>query len=97
MTRRAVLDGVVLAQSDAVVSLEGNAYFPADSVRWEHLTQSPHTTVCPWKGKASYFDAEIGDTTHRNIGWTYLTPSRKAREITGHVAFWGAAWVESVA
>jgi uncharacterized protein (DUF427 family) len=89
MVSKATLEDTVLAESDDIVALEGNAYFPPDAVRWEHLVESDHTTVCPWKGVASYFDAVIDDETHRNVGWTYRTPSAKAQSITGHVAFWG--------
>lgn len=89
MVSKATLEDVVLAESDDTVALEGNAYFPPDSVRWDHLVESDHTTVCPWKGVASYYDAVIDGETHRNVGWTYGAPSAKAQSITGHVAFWG--------
>ncbi|MEX2279221.1 MAG: DUF427 domain-containing protein [Acidimicrobiia bacterium] len=89
MAKKATLGNVTLAEADEVVSLEGNAYFPPEAIRWDHLTESDHTTVCPWKGQASYFDAVIDGETHRNVGWTYRTPSDKAKAITGHVAFWG--------
>jgi uncharacterized protein (DUF427 family) len=95
MTKKATLLDVVLAEADEVVSLEGNAYFPPEAVRWDHLVESDHTTVCPWKGQASYFDAVIDGETYRNVGWTYRTPSERATAITGHVAFWGKVEVKS--
>ncbi len=88
-TVKATLGDVVLAESDDIVTLEGNVYFPPEEVRWERLVESDHTTVCPWKGEANYFDAVIDGETHRNVGWTYRSPSAKAQSITGHVAFWG--------
>jgi uncharacterized protein (DUF427 family) len=93
-TKRAVLEGVVLAETENAVSLEGNAYFPPDSIRWELLVANDHTTVCPWKGRAGYFDAVIDGEVHRNVGWTYRTPSDKAAGIAEHVAFWGKVKVE---
>lgn len=95
MSNKAVLDGVVLAESESVVSLEGNAYFPPEAISWDHLVANDHTTICPWKGRASYFDAVIDGKTHRNVGWTYQTPSEKAGAIKGHVAFWGKVKVDS--
>jgi uncharacterized protein (DUF427 family) len=89
MAKKATLDGVVLAEATEVVSLEGSAYFPPETINWEHLTESDHTTTCPWKGQATYFDAVIDGATHRNVGWTYRTPSPQATAIADHVAFWG--------
>ncbi len=95
MAKKATLDDVVLADAPNVISLEGNAYFPPDAINWEHLVENDHTTTCPWKGEATYFDAVIDGETHRNVGWTYRTPSPKASAIADHVAFWGRVAVES--
>lgn len=95
MTKKATLDGVVLAEADQVESMEGNAYFPPAAVRWENLVENDHATVCPWKGEASYFDAVIEGVTYRNVGWTYRTPSDEAAQIAGHVAFWGQVEIGS--
>jgi uncharacterized protein (DUF427 family) len=95
MTVRAVLDGVVLAESEEVVAVEGNAYFPPSAVRRELLTENSSTSRCPWKGKANYFDAAVGDKKHESVGWTYHTPSRAASNIADHVAFWGNVKIES--
>jgi uncharacterized protein (DUF427 family) len=92
-TTQANLAGVVLAEADEVVRLEGNAYFPPGAVRWEHLVESDHRTTCPWKGEASYFDAVVDGETYRNVAWTYRNPSDKAASITDHVAFWGKVQV----
>lgn len=94
MTYRAVLNGTVLAESDDIVRLEGNVYFPSSAVKWNRLNDSTKTTVCPWKGTASYFDAVVDEDRIPNVGWTYRTPSPKASSITDHVAFWGKVEVE---
>lgn len=95
MTVRAVLDGVVLAEADEIVMLEGNAYFPPDTVNWDHLDENTKTTRCPWKGKANYFDAAVGGEQHRSVGWTYHSPSKAASNIADHVAFWGDVKIEN--
>ena len=78
----------VLARSDTFELVEGNVYFPADSVVAEHLRPSATHTVCPWKGTASYYDVVVGDQVNRDAAWYYPTPSEAARQIAGHVAFW---------
>lgn len=95
MTYRAVLNGTVLAESDDIVRLEGTIYFPPTAVKWDRLDESPKTTVCHWKGTASYFDAVVDEDRVANVGWTYRTPSQKASSITDHVAFWGKVKVEA--
>lgn len=96
MTMRAILDGVVLAEAADVVTVEGNAYFPPESVRWQHLQETDVTSRCWWKGRASYYDAVVNGETHPNVGWTYHDPSRAASDIVDHVAFWGAVSVDAV-
>lgn len=96
MTIRASLDGVILAESDAVVPVEGNAYFPPDSVRWEHLLLTERTTRCWWKGKAVYFDAVPAGATHHAVAWSYRRPTRLAETIAEHVAFGPGVLVEQV-
>ncbi len=96
LTYRASWGDTVLAESDRTISLEGNAYFPPDDVRWEHLTPNPRTSTCPWKGQASYFDATAGERVLPAAAWTYESPSSAARQITRHVAFWNGVKVEPV-
>lgn len=95
MTVRAVLEGTVLAEAEQVVTVEGNAYFPPSAVRWDHLIENTSTSRCPWKGKANYFDAAIGDRKYRSVGWTYHEPSQAAAEIADHLAFWGDVEIET--
>ena len=85
---KAVLDGTVIAESDDTVVVEGNHYFPPESVRTEFLSSTDRETTCPWKGVASYYDVTVGGTTARNAAWYYPTPSEAASEIADHVAFY---------
>lgn len=84
---RAVMNGTILAEADQTVVLEGNHYFPPESLNREYLRQSSSKTVCPWKGLASYHDVVVDGDVHRNAGWYYPRPSPLARRIRGHVAF----------
>jgi uncharacterized protein (DUF427 family) len=78
----------VLAASDDIVKLEGNAYFPPEALRSEHLRPSEHRSVCGWKGEAHYYDVVVGDQVNANAAWYYPEPKEAAREIRGRVAFW---------
>lgn len=93
--RRAIWEGTVLAQSDRCVVVEGNQYFPPDSVRREYLIASDHTTVCPWKGTAHYYTIEVNGKRNENAAWYYPDPKDAAREILGHIAFWRGVRVET--
>ena len=85
---RAIWKGEVIAESSDTVVVEGNHYFPADAVVQERVRPSDTTSVCPWKGTASYYDVVVGDTVNRDAAWVYPEPKDAAREIAGHVAFW---------
>lgn len=84
---RAILNDVVLADSPTTVVVEGNHYFPPESISWDRLESSKTRTVCPWKGLASYHDALLDDGALCDVGWTYKRPFPLARRIRGHVAF----------
>ena len=92
---KAVWNGTVLAESDDTVVVEGNHYFPPASLRREFFADSDHTTVCPWKGTASYYDVVAGDQTNPNAAWVYRDPKAAAAEIKDHVAFWKGVRVEA--
>lgn len=92
---RAVYNGVTIAASDETVVVEGNHYFPPDSVRWEHLTQSRSRSVCPWKGIASYYDVNTAAGDARSAASTYHRPFPWIRKIRDHVAFWGAVEIRA--
>ena len=85
---RAVFNGAVVAESDDTVVIEGNHYFPAESVNAGFLSATDKTTVCPWKGTASYYDVTVGGETASNAAWFYPEPKEKAEEIRDHVAFY---------
>ncbi len=85
---KAEWNGEVIADSDSTVAVEGNHYFPPDSVRQEHLQPSATTTVCPWKGTASYYHLVVAGKENRDAAWYYPNPKEAAAKIKGHVAFW---------
>jgi uncharacterized protein (DUF427 family) len=85
---KATWNGATIAESTDIVTVEGNAYFPAESVKSEYLRPSTHTSVCPWKGTASYHSLEVDGQQNANAAWFYPTPKDAAKEITGRVAFW---------
>jgi uncharacterized protein (DUF427 family) len=85
---QAVWNGVVLAESDQTVKVEGNHYFPPDSVHREYFGPSRTTTVCPWKGTASYYDITVNGSVNEDAAWYYPQPSPAAGQIKDHVAFW---------
>lgn len=92
---KAVWKGTVIAESDDTVVVEGNHYFPPDSVRWDHLEESSKTTTCPWKGRASYYDVVVDGDANRDAAWYYPNPSSAARPIAGHLAFWRGVRIEA--
>ncbi|HLS77289.1 MAG TPA: DUF427 domain-containing protein [Nocardia sp.] len=88
MTVRAEWNGVVLAESDDTVVVEGNHYFPASAVRSEYLTPTDTHTVCPWKGTASYYTVRVNGSENPDAAWYYPEPKEAAAQIENHVAFW---------
>ena len=84
----AQVDGTVLADSDETIVVEGNHYFPPESVRWDHFSETRHTSVCGWKGLANYYSVTVGGQTLDNVAWTYHDPKDAAAEIKDHVAFY---------
>ena len=91
---RAVWRDTVLAESDETVVVEGNHYFPADSIRREHFRPSDTHTTCPWKGVASYYDVLVGNDVNKDAAWYYPEVKEAAAEIRGRVAFWKGVKVE---
>lgn len=81
-------NGIVLAESDDTIVVEGNHYFPREAVRDDVLTASARTSVCPWKGTASYFSVVADGQANEDAAWYYPEPKGAAAEIRGHVAFW---------
>lgn len=85
---KATWNGAVIAQSEDIVTVEGNPYFPVAALKQEYLRPSAYTTVCPWKGTASYYTLEVDGKTNPDAVWFYPTPKEAAAEIAGRVAFW---------
>ena len=92
---RAVWNGAGIAQSEDTIVVEGNHYFPPDSVRREVLAPSASHTSCPWKGRASYWSATVDGKTGQDVAWAYPEPKPRASEIAGYVAFWRGVRVEA--
>ncbi|ABY36399.1 MAG TPA: DUF427 domain-containing protein [Chloroflexus aurantiacus] len=91
---RAVWNGTVIAESPTTIVVEGNHYFPPESVRREYLRDSQTHTVCPWKGTASYYDVVVNGQVNRDAAWYYPTPKEAARQIAGYIAFWRGVRIE---
>ncbi|MFH5822897.1 DUF427 domain-containing protein [Georgenia sp. AZ-5] len=85
---RAIWKGIVTAESDHTVVVEGNHYVPPQAVRWNLLTPSHTRTRCHWKGQAHCWSIKGGDEAAADVAWAYPHPSPAAHEIAGHVAFW---------
>jgi len=81
-------NGTTIAESDTIEEVEGNLYFPPESVKKEFLTPSDKSTVCPWKGNASYYNIEVDGKVNKDAAWYYVSPKDAAKQITGYVAFW---------
>ena len=85
---KAIWNGTVIAESNDTVVVEGNHYFPAESVHAEYLEDSANKTHCPWKGDASYYDIEVAGERNAEAAWYYPTPKPAAEMVTDRVAFW---------
>jgi uncharacterized protein (DUF427 family) len=81
-------NGEVIAESDQTEIVEGNHYFPPDSVRQEFLQPSELTSVCPWKGTASYYTLKVNGLQNEDAAWYYPEPKRAAVQIKDRIAFW---------
>lgn len=93
---KAIWNGKVIAESEETVQLEGNQYFPPDSVNKKYLTPSDEKYTCPWKGKAKYWNISVGGKFVDGGAWSYPEPKEAANRIKGYIAFWrGIEVVES--
>ena len=85
---KATWQGTVIAESPDTVVVEGNHYFPADSLKMEYFQPSGTHTTCPWKGTASYYTLRVQGQENRDAAWYYPEPKEAAAQIRGRVAFW---------
>lgn len=86
--RRALWDERVVAEAASTITVDGREYFAPDAVDWDRLEPSEATSVCHWKGVATYYDLVDGDDRLPNAAWTYADPSPAAAGIKGHIGFW---------
>ncbi len=88
MTLQAIWRDTVIAQSDDLVKVEGNYYFPESSLNQDYFTSSSTHTTCGWKGQASYYNVTVNGSENPDAAWYYPDPKSAAAEIKGRVAFW---------
>lgn len=92
---QAIWNDTVIAESDTTVMVEGNHYFPPDAVKREFFESVDTTTVCPWKGTASYYDVVVDGQRNPEAVWYYPTPMQGAEQVAERVAFWHGVTVEA--
>lgn len=92
---KAVWNGVVLAESNETIIVEGNHYFPPDALHPEYFQSSDTHTTCSWKGEASYYNVQVEGQVNPGAAWYYPTPKDAAKQIAGYVAFWKGVKVEA--
>ncbi|HEX9846336.1 MAG TPA: DUF427 domain-containing protein [Candidatus Nitrosotenuis sp.] len=92
---KATWNDTILAESDQTIIVEGNHYFPYDSIKKEFFVKSDTTTICGWKGMANYFSVVINGKTNKDCAWYYPEPNDAAKKIKNHVAFWNGVKVSS--
>ncbi|MFC0875633.1 DUF427 domain-containing protein [Saccharicrinis sp. FJH2] len=85
---KAIWNNKIIAESDDIVTIEGNSYFPVDSADPDILKISDTHTVCHWKGTASYYNIDVDGKTNKDAAWYYPDPKEQAKGIKGRVAFW---------
>ena len=85
---KAIWNGEVIAESDDTIVIEGNHYFPPESVKKDFLKSSETQSTCPWKGQASYYTLSVNGEENADAAWFYPMPKDAAKEIKDHLAFW---------
>ena len=92
---KATWNGVVIAECDQFETVEGNVYFPMDSIKKGYVVESETTSICSWKGTASYLTVNVNGETNADAAWYYADPKTAASNIKDHVAFWRGVDVET--
>lgn len=92
---KAIWNGAILAESNETIIVEGNHYFPANSVNKEYFRESETHTVCGWKGTASYYDIVVDGATNKDAAWFYPETKPEAKDIEKYVAFWKGVTVKN--
>ena len=91
---KAIWNGAVLAESNSTEVVEGNQYFPPDSIKREYFKDSATTSICPWKGTASYYTVDVNGKQNPDAAWYYPATKDEAKNIEGYVAFWKGVEVQ---
>ncbi len=91
----ATWNGTVIAQSEDTIMVEGNDYFPPETVDRAFLLVSDQQSVCPWKGTADYYDVVVDGNVNAGAAWYYPSPQPAASDIKNYVAFWRGVRVDS--
>ncbi|MGI9168165.1 MAG: DUF427 domain-containing protein [Pyrinomonadaceae bacterium] len=91
---KAIWNDTVVADSDKTVVVEGNHYFPPETIKRDYFQESSTHTTCPWKGEASYYNVVVDGQANKDAAWYYPEPKPAAAEIRHHVAFWRGVKVE---
>jgi uncharacterized protein (DUF427 family) len=91
---KAIWNNTVIAESQKTVKLEGNHYFPPETVNLDYFKPSSSKSTCPWKGEASYYTIEVDGQSNKDAAWYYTDPKSEAIEIKGHIAFWKGVRIE---
>ena len=92
---KAIWNGKVIAESDQTEVVEGNHYFPADSISSEYFEKSATESVCGWKGTASYYHIVVDGQRNDDAAWYYANPKPEAQNISGHVSFWKGVEIQN--
>ncbi|WP_330202386.1 DUF427 domain-containing protein [Cyanobacterium sp. Dongsha4] len=92
---KAIWKEVIVAESDNCEIVEGNSYFPPDSIKSEYFLSSDTHTTCGWKGVASYYTLKVNGEENKDAAWYYPNPKEKALNIKGYVAFWRGVKIEN--
>ena len=90
---KAILNDTIIAESDDTVVVEGNHYFPYNSIKNEYFHKTETSTSCPWKGMASYYSVTVNGKTNTDCAWYYPLPSKEAEKIKDMIAFWNGVQV----
>ena len=85
---KAIWKDCIIAQSNDTLLVEGNHYFPINSLNLNLINISNNTSFCPWKGTANYYDLIVNGEVNEAAAWFYTEPKEEAKQILDHVAFW---------
>ena len=91
---KATWHGAILAESDDTIVVEGNHYFPPQSLRRDYFRESGTHTTCSWKGEASYYDIAVNGEVNHDAAWYYPEPKQAAEQIKNYIGFWRGVVVE---